>query len=337
MHAHETQRAWVLRLDYRLEDCLKNNYVAVGWCRASEAMESEDWEDFKQTVQYHYPYASNQALGNAAGSFWRFLFEMQTGDLLVIPIASAFFVAQIESAAFFDSKATYEEDSSWRRKVSWLTNPAEPIKRTYVANDLQRRLRARQTCVQADDFVSEIFSALERKAPLNLASAIREEALSIVTEAVDRVMNNRDLERLVMVLVEAAGFEATIPSRRQTHEGDVDVRATINLPAPAGSFGGDTTVSVGYQVKHHDDVTGIKGLEQIADAVESGAVDYGVLVTSADRFSDEVKTRVERSLSEETEGEDRYKRIWLIDRNALAEWVLDVGLDHVDSRMTIAQ
>jgi len=330
------QRAWVLRLDFRLDDCLKNDYVAVGWSCARTAAEAKDWEDFKEVVQSHYQYSSNQALGNAAGSFWRFLFEMETGDLLVIPVDSAFHVAQVESEAVFDNEGT-ADDSSWRRKVSWRNNTSHPIKRTYVNNDLQRRLRARQTCVQADDFVSELLSSLERAAPLNLASAIREKALSVVTDAVDRVMNNRDLERLVMALVEASGFDAVIPSRRQDNRGDIDVRATINLPGPASGLGDDTTVSVGYQVKHHDDVTGVEGLDQIADAVESGAVDYGFLVTSADRFSEEVIKRVENALLEGSDGNDRYKRIWLIDRAALGEWILDVGLEHVDKRMTIAE
>lgn len=342
-NASKEQRAWVLRLGHRLDDCLQENYVAVGWCWAKNALELKGWDAFKKVVQEHYKYPSNQALGNAAGSFWRFLHDMSPGDFVVVPVPHGFHVATVKTDAAFKENSRIG-DANWQREVHWLTDYRNPIQRNFVANGLQRRLRARQTCVQADDFIDDIQASLTRTAPLNLAAAIRRDSMSAVADAVDQVLNDRDLERLVLALVQASGFDGVIPSRKQA-AGDVDVRASKKLPGPAAVIGGDTTVVIGYQVKHHDDVTGIHGLEQVADAVESGEIEYGFLVTSAERFSEEVIAKVEKPLPDEgkleRDGEgqlnERYERVFLIDRKALAEWVLEIGLDRIDRCMTVAE
>jgi hypothetical protein len=79
--------------------------------------------------------------------------------------------------------------------------------------------------------------------------------------------------------------------------------------------------------------------------VESGEIEYGFLVTSAERFSEEVIAKVEKPLPDEgkleRDGEgqlnERYERVFLIDRKALAEWVLEIGLDRIDRCMTVAE
>lgn len=323
--------AWLVRLDYRLEHCLANNYIAVGWCWAREAKDAGNWEDFKAVVQRHYNYPSNHALGNAAGSFWRFLFDIKEGDVVIIPVSGAFHVGEVVSDSFFNDDPQIG-DSNWQRRVRWRNRAQASIRRSFVSNAFQRRLRARQTCVQASEFVEEAEEALVRTAPLSLVSELKDSAGSYVAEVVDKLVGNRALERLVMVLIQASGFNAEILPRRQRHEGDIDVLATKPLPAPAGALGGDSVISVGYQVKRHEGETDAHGLEQISAAVESGAADYGVLVTSAENFSPGVLEKVE-GISDGTGEdliEDRYRRIWLISRDQLAEWILDVGLEYID-------
>lgn len=328
--------AWVVRLDYRLDDCLKNNYVAVGWSLAREAKQTQNWTEFKALVQKHYSYASNQALGNAAGSFWRFLFEIKEEDIVIVPVSGAFHLAKVMSDSYF-SEGSKMVDCNWQRRVEWMTGSQIGIRRSFVSNAFQRRLRARQTCVQAGDFVGEAKESLNRTEPLSLVSKLKARAGSRVADVVDEVIGNRALEKLVMVLVQASGFHAEILPRRQSYTGDIDVLATKPLPAPAGALGGDSVISVGYQVKRHEGETDAQGLEQIADAVESGAADYGVLVTSAKRFSPDVIEKVggPADRNELDSIEERYKKIWLINREQLSEWILDVGLEYIDRNFII--
>lgn len=336
----QPQKAWILRISPQkyTDVCLDRDMVAVGWSAAERLSKIHDWESFKKHIRETHPgdYESNRALGNAAGSVWRFIHEIERGDLVVVPGSNGFYVAEVKSDVQW-SESDANEDFSWQRRVIWLNRV--PLSRAKADNYLRRRMKARQTCVDASDLITEIKEARDREGALSLVNEIRKAALGSVMEKIDHVVDNKGLEYLVCALVQASGVHAEVLPNRQEKEGDIDVLANLKVPAPENVVGGTAEIRIGYQVKHHDGQTGIDGLEQIRKAVEGGKVDYGFLVTSAKEFSEEVAQRILHKLGPEyqekldapsDEDHEVYRRVGLIDRKSLAEWLLNVGLENGD-------
>lgn len=340
MEETESRKAWILRVSpqkYR-DICLDRNILAVGWSAARNLNQIHDWDEFKQHIRENHQeiYESNRALGNAAGSVWRFVHAINEGDIVIVPSDNGFYMAQVESEIQW-SEADFDDDFSWQRRVSWLKK--EPIPRSQADNYLRRRLKARQTCVDASDLLSEIEDARKRGSSLSLVNEIREATLETVMHKIDHALDNKGLEHLVCALVQASGVHAEVLPNRQEEEGDVDVLANLQVPIPETVMGGQTEIRIGYQVKHHDGATGVEGLDQIVTALDGGKIDYGFLVTSAEDFDEEVKGRILTPLDSKPETHSSaastapaeiYQKIGLINRKLLAEWLLNVGLENTD-------
>lgn len=52
---------------------------------------------------------------------WRFIREMNVGDLVVVPHGSEFYVAEVSGPAMYD-ESKVEEDTAYRRNVKWLND-----------------------------------------------------------------------------------------------------------------------------------------------------------------------------------------------------------------------
>lgn len=302
MEETESKKAWILRVSpqkYR-DICLDRNMIAVGWSAARNLNQIHDWDEFKQHIRENHQeiYESNRALGNAAGSVWRFVHAINEGDIVIVPSDNGFYMAQVESGIQW-SEADFHEDFCWQRRVRWLRK--EPIPRSQADNYLRRRMKARQTCVDATDLLSEIEDARKRGSSLSLVNEIREATLETVMNKIDHVLDNKGLEHLVCALVQASGVHAEVLPNRQEEEGDVDVLANLQVPIPETVMGGQTEIRIGYQVKHHDVATGMEGLDQLVTALDGGKIDYGFLVTSAEDFDEKVKRCITTTADSQSE------------------------------------
>ena len=91
---------------------------------------------------------------------WRFIREMKKGDLVVVPAGPVFYVGEVACDEAFYDETKREEDSAYRRAVTWLNN-GQSIPRTAVAGSaLASRMKARSTCVKAENVVDEIETCL---------------------------------------------------------------------------------------------------------------------------------------------------------------------------------
>lgn len=74
-----SQRSAFVFRQHRQETALREKVLAIGWHKLRQLTASSDWDSVKADLAREYPdlYArSPHALGNAAGSVWRFLREM---------------------------------------------------------------------------------------------------------------------------------------------------------------------------------------------------------------------------------------------------------------------
>src|SRR5437868_4979805 len=95
----QAQQAFVLRIAPggvdRVPEALASDQIIIGWSKAQGLIDQElSWDEFREVVrESHYPQEPNlRKAGSAAGHLWRFLREMQLGDLVVAPYWSDFYV-----------------------------------------------------------------------------------------------------------------------------------------------------------------------------------------------------------------------------------------------------
>ncbi len=167
------QKAFVLRIAPsemdRVPEALEDNQIIIGWADADGLLDPRlTKKNFTEIIQtQHKEYASEtnfRRAGIAAGHMWRFIREMNAGDLVVVPHWSElrgaeFYVAEIEGPAIYIEHKV-AEDTAYRRPVKWLNNK-RPIPRHTAKLALFSLMKRRGTCTDATDLMPEINDALQ--------------------------------------------------------------------------------------------------------------------------------------------------------------------------------
>ena len=77
----------------RMPEALESNQIIIGCANADGLLDKQlDWAGFREIVRATY-YRDDKTLhraGAAAGHMWRFIREMEAGDLVVVPYGSEF-------------------------------------------------------------------------------------------------------------------------------------------------------------------------------------------------------------------------------------------------------
>ncbi len=100
---------------------LKKNYVAIGWAKMGDLSKTTpDREAFKAAVAKTYPDAKPGAIPNNAGQLYRFVHEMQVGDLVVYPSKRdrQIHIGRIDGG--YQYNAALDEGYPNLRPVKWL-------------------------------------------------------------------------------------------------------------------------------------------------------------------------------------------------------------------------
>ena len=82
-------RAWVVRAGGTGEHedfALESNVAVIGWSKVVKDLSNTTKEDIRQVLQDADPDLGKHALGNNVGQLYRFVHEIEQGDLIVIPI-----------------------------------------------------------------------------------------------------------------------------------------------------------------------------------------------------------------------------------------------------------
>jgi predicted Mrr-cat superfamily restriction endonuclease len=317
----ESRDAFVLRISHRddaLTDALESNDVVIGWSRAGELHDSDlDWNEFREIVhqEYHSDQDDYRKAGASAGNLWRFIREMEEGDLIVVPDGSNFYVAEVTGRARHEPHKV-EDDTAHRRSVKWL-NDGEPLARGTARAALQSRMKARQTCVEATDLLPEIQDALDAAGSdgePSFDSDLRQKLVQGTLEELRQGrLNDRDFEQLVKAVLQSLGGENVTITPRSKDQG-ADVTALFSV-ADTFSF------TVAAQAKHYQEDPPVPAgdVEQLRDGMDAEGSTLGWLVTSG-VFSEEAEKR-----RDEIEEESGYQ-IQLVDGEQFAALIVDGGL-----------
>ncbi len=160
------QKAFVLRISPsgidRVAEALASSQIIIGWAEAKGLLDKKlTWGEFRSIISetYHAGEISLRKAGSGAGHMWRFVREIDVGDLVVVPHGSDFYVAEVTSPAMYD-ESKVEEDTAYRRNVKWL-NDKNPMPRGLAKSALVSRMKNQGTCARATDLLPQVEECLK--------------------------------------------------------------------------------------------------------------------------------------------------------------------------------
>lgn len=277
------EQAFVLRVAPggidRVPEALSSNQIIIGWSRAEGLLDkSLTWEGFRDIIRSAY-YSSEENMrraGGASGNMWRFIRDMNEGDLVVVPHGSQFFVARIIGPASHD-KSKIDEDTAYRRDVAWLDN-GNPIPRMLAKSALVSRMKTQGTCVYASDIIHEIHDCLENSRKKTAPTFQSDLQTRLIRETLDELHSGRidpyGFERLIRTTLLGLGAkEVRIVPRLQ--DKGADLLATFMI---AGAI--EQVVAV--QAKHWQASPPVSDevVRQLIRGIEAESANLGIVVTS---------------------------------------------------------
>lgn len=317
------ERAFIIRCapSYNSQlDQVREGEIMIGWSKTTDELlePSLTRNEFKPILIKHYNgYAENgRSLGQATGYLWRFIREMQIGDLALIPTRGAFYLAEITSDAYSDEHYM-DTDSVIRRKVKLLSE--DPISRSVCPNGLVSRLKYQGTCVSASDLIDQVLIGYQRHlndSKPSYQDELRDELkiqVSNFLKSDSNLLNSDSMEYLVRDLMGALGADEKIivPKSKYPKGTDVDVIALFHKLQTA----------ICIQVKKHDHSTGTHSIDQILKGLP--------LVEEEFNYGTQGWVINTGNFDESADALAKAEKIRLINGDELAEMILDAGLERI--------
>lgn len=266
--ANKAKAAYIVRVNpgevNKLAETLESNQVILGWAVVKNMLHAKSQHKVKELLTKHYPKESQRVVDQWAGSIYRFLKKIKKGDYIIIPTASAMYIAiaQSDEAIYLPEKE--QEDSSYRRDATFI-NAKQKIQRKFASTALQLRLKSRQTVTNASDLVSDIeqlVNEVESKSTKTFAQDLRE---ALIDKALEKLqegkINDHTFEEVIKELLIKTGCKNAKIISRSKDKG-VDVLAEYR-------FAGFVPIQIAVQAKHFNDrkPIGIKVVKQLTNGI----------------------------------------------------------------------
>lgn len=316
------QSAFVLRIAPGYTDLVKEalaaNQIMIGWPQATGLInELLSWDEFREIIHQAY-YADKQSLrsaGAAAGHLWRFIREMQAGDLVVVPHYDGFYVAEIAGATIYrEDKAI--EDTAYRRNVIWK-NDKKPIPRSMAKSALISRMKTQGTCTHASDLLETINECVVLAEKGEKPSFQVDLQNRLIRETLAELRNGRmesyGFEKLInTVLLDLGAKESKIIARSQ--DKGADIVATFLV---AGGF----PQILAVQAKHWqpEPPVGKDVVRQLIQGIEAEEANLGMVITSGS-IGEDAKVEAQGYYDE------KGIRIELVDGEQFAKLIVENGI-----------
>lgn len=142
---------------------LHKNVVALGWHEMGNMRQlSADREAFKGRVSSIRPDWSPSKVANAAGHLYRFVHEMQVGDIVVYPSKLDRQIHIGEVIGTYEYRTEPEKTYPNTRAVKWLRH----VPRTAFSQGALYKAGSALSFFQIENYADEFLGVLERKTEL---------------------------------------------------------------------------------------------------------------------------------------------------------------------------
>ena len=318
------QRAFVLRVSPsgidRVKDALTSDQVIIGWAKARGLLdENLSREAFRKIISNTY-YADEENLrraGGASGYMWRFIREMNIGDLIVVPYGSNFYIAKVAGPATHD-ESKVKEDTAYRRNVAWL-NDKKSLPRSLAKSALISRMKTQGTCAFATDLLSNIKECLQLSKAGAKPTFQGELQDRLIKETCHEIqsgrMDDHKFEKLICNVLKGLGAdEARVVPRNQDKGADIVAAFQV-----AGAFRLVVAVQAKYWKPKPKPPVGKDVVEQLIRGIEAESANLGMIVTSGSI------SEVAASMAEQYFEETGIK-IELVDGEQFAKLIIEHGI-----------
>jgi len=269
---------WLVRAGKRGEQeqgALENSVVTIGWNELPDLSDVKTKGELAKIYSQVHPTAKRAQAANEVGQVWRFVHEIQRGDLVALPLKtqSAIAIGKVEGE--YDYKKLADNIKHIRR-VRWL----KTIPRSAFGQDILYSLGAFMTVckIERNDAENRVKNLLQKGeiAEARVKTEIAEERIDIEESSRDQIVKHigvkfrgHDLARLVDAILHAQGY--VTKKSPPGPDGGVDILAA------AGPLGFDKP-RVCVQVKSSSSPVDVKILRELQGVMSKVRAEQGLLV-----------------------------------------------------------
>ena len=255
---------------------LEKGLVAIGWEDLPDLSTIKTKEQLEKIYWEQYPDSKKMEAANQVGQIWRFIYEIQHGDLVALPLKTQSAIAIGEITGIYEC-STIAENIKHIRKVKWL----KTIPRTAFDQDLLYSFGAFMTVCQikrnnAEERVVKILKGITLDTTPTKVISEEIELIDIemyakdeITKYINSKFKGHGLARLVEAVLIAQGYTTQVSPPGP--DGGVDILAS------AGSLGFDGP-KICVQVKSSSSQIDVRVLRELRGVMSRVRADQGLLI-----------------------------------------------------------
>ncbi|MEH7361244.1 restriction endonuclease [Priestia megaterium] len=270
------------------QTALDNDIVTIGWNELGDISNYKNKEEFFTFFEKVYPNEKPKAIMNKANQVWRFKNEIESGDLVVLPLKQEPSIAVGEVMSDYEFNENMGSDIIHTRRVKWIT---KDMPRTSLNQDLLYSLGAFMTVcrIQRNDAETRIPAAVQSY--LGKVSSPSPQAPTTIEESLDDKSVVADLETLGKDQIRSFINQQFAGHRLQDLVSAIfEVEGYATVVSPPGKGGGvDILAGKGLlgleepricvQVKATSTPSGIDVVNSLLGVVASYGASYGLIVS----------------------------------------------------------
>lgn len=253
---------------------LSKSCVALGWQSMGDLGKIGPNRDaFKAAVAKAYPNKKPGAIPNNAGQLFRFVHEMNKGDLVVFPHRQERKIHLGIVAGPYEYRPGGEAGYPQVRKVKWL----KTVERTLFTQGALYEIGSALSFFQVKTYADEFRAALEGKAvapPVseditipNVAADIEDNTRDFVLKRLSQELKGIPMESFVKHLLECMGYQARLARKNEPSVDVIAHKDHLGIEPPI----------IKVQVKSGDGTTADKDVSALFGKLSPG--EYGLFVT----------------------------------------------------------
>lgn len=261
---------------------LTKNVVALGWPEFGNLAGLGRREDFKSRYAQVYPNVSQQSIANSAGQLFRFVHEIQIGDIVVFPARDDRQVHIGRVTTEYEHEPSASAEYPNQRPVKWLAH----FPRTRFSQAALYEMGSAMSLFQIRNNSEEILIVLEGKEPeIPLAEEIADGVISdiedqtrdFVLKQLEVNLKGLPLEEFVAHLLEKMGYRARLTDPNEP---------SVDVIAHKDELGFEPPI-IKVQVKSSSGKIGDKDVSALYGKV--GSSECGLVVTLGEFTPDAVR------------------------------------------------
>jgi restriction system protein len=264
IHAGKTGEEESLFLDKRV--------IAVGWVEFGSLDGLKTREDFKEKYAQIYADASVQSVATSAGQLFRFVHEMQVGDLVAYLAKKSRQIHIGTVTGEYEYRPEVNSNYPNQRSVEWL----EHLSRTKFSQGALYEMGSALSLFQIKNYADEIYAALkgektlvspQEEAVSMVAEDIEDQTRDFVLKQLERNLKGLPLEEFIKHLLEKMGYRARLMPANEP---------SVDIIAHKDELGFEPPI-IRVQVKSSPDKVSDKDVSALYGKV--GYSEFGLLVT----------------------------------------------------------